>query len=419
MDYENNSWIWEGVYYYPHVFGGLMVTAALLGLSTSFFGGVGVHLPLPYTWSNLGIFHKKKSGKRRVRVYMDGCFDLMHYGHANALRQAKALGDELVVGLVSDEEILANKGPPVLSMEERLALVSGLKWVDEVITDAPYAITETFLNRLFHEYKIDYVIHGDDPCLLPDGTDAYAAAKRAGRYKQIKRTEGVSSTDIVGRIMTSLRDPKVSEDHNGTDENPQAENQSKSSHLSQFLPTSRRIVQFSDGKAPGPNARIVYIDGAFDLFHAGHVEMLKRARELGDFLLVGIHSDETVSEHRGDHYPIMHLHERSLSVLACRYVDEVIIGSPWEITKDMITTFNISAVVHGTVAEKSLDSESDPYEVPKSMGIFHLLESPKDITTTSVAQRIMANHEAYMKRNAKKALSEQRYYEEKKYVSGE
>jgi ethanolamine-phosphate cytidylyltransferase len=39
--------------------------------------------------------------------------------------------------------------------------------------------------------------------LLPDGTDAYALAKKAGRYKQIKRTEGVSSTDIVGTI-TSL-----------------------------------------------------------------------------------------------------------------------------------------------------------------------------------------------------------------------
>ncbi|XP_019446442.1 PREDICTED: ethanolamine-phosphate cytidylyltransferase-like [Lupinus angustifolius] len=419
MNYENNNWIWEGIYYYPNVFGALMVTAALLGLSTSFFGGIGVHLPLPYSWSNMGIFDKKKSGKRRVRVYMDGCFDLMHYGHANALRQAKALGDELVVGLVSDEEILANKGPPVLSMEERLALVSGLKWVDEVITEAPYAITEEFLNRLFHEYKIDYVIHGDDPCMLPDGTDAYAAAKKAGRYKQIKRTEGVSSTDIVGRIMSSLRDPTNCDDHNGADERRQEENQSKSSYISQFLPTSQRIVQFSNGKAPGPNARIVYIDGAFDLFHAGHVEILKRARKLGDFLLVGIHSDETVSGHRGNHYPIMHLHERSLSVLACRHVDEVIIGAPWQITKDMITTFDISVVVHGTVAENSLYNESDSYEVPKNMGIFHLLESPKDITTTSVAQRIMANHEAYMKRNAKKGLSEQRYYEEKKYVSGE
>lgn len=89
----------------------------------------------------------------------------------------------------------------------RLVLVSGLKWVDEVIANAPYAITEQFMNRLFNEHKIDYIIHGDDPCLLPDGTDAYALAKRAGRYKQIKRTEGVSSTDIVGTIilLISLR----------------------------------------------------------------------------------------------------------------------------------------------------------------------------------------------------------------------
>ncbi|KAJ6395136.1 hypothetical protein OIU77_020406 [Salix suchowensis] len=49
----------------------------------------------------------------------------------------------------------------------------------------------------------------------------------------------------------------------------------------------------------------------------------------------------------------MNLHERSLSVLACQYVDEVIIGAPWEVSKDMITTFNISSVVHGTVAENN------------------------------------------------------------------
>lgn len=73
-----------------------------------------------------------------------------------------------------------------------------------MISSAPYAITEDFMNRLFNEYKIDYIIHGDDPCLLPDGTDAYALAKKAGRYKQIKRTEGVSSTDIVGTASLLL-----------------------------------------------------------------------------------------------------------------------------------------------------------------------------------------------------------------------
>ncbi|KAG6414251.1 hypothetical protein SASPL_126969 [Salvia splendens] len=181
MEFESSSWIKDGVCFYPHLFGGIMITCALLSFSTSYFGMIGVP-PMPHLFPDLRVFHKKKSTKKHVRVYIDGCFDLMHYGHANALRQAKALGDELVVGVVSDEEIIANKGPPVMSMEERLALVSGLKWVDEVIPNAPYEITEEFIHRLFKDHKIDYIIHGDDPCLLPDGTDAYALAKKAGRY---------------------------------------------------------------------------------------------------------------------------------------------------------------------------------------------------------------------------------------------
>lgn len=428
VHFESHHWIWDGVYY-AHLFGGLMITAAVLGLSKSYLGGIGVP-SLPYFCPDLGIFQKKKFRKKPVRVYMDGCFDLMHYGHANALRQAKALGDELVVGVVSDEEIIANKGPPVLSMEERVVLVSGLKWVDEVITDAPYAITEKFMICLFNEYKIDYIIHGDDPCLLPDGTDAYALAKKAGRYKQIKRTEGVSSTDIVGRILSTMRERETGDRHDNTSLPGQSQKcndfqvgecNSNEAQVSHFLPTSRRIVQFSNGKGPGPEARVVYIDGAFDLFHAGHVEILKRARQLGDFLLVGVHDDETVSEHRGAHHPIMHLHERSLSVLACRYVDEVIIGAPWEVTKDMITTFNISMVVHGTVSDSDhlLCGEVDPYAAPKSMGIFRTIESPRDTTTTSVAKRIIANHDTYMKRNKKKEASEKKYYAEKKFILGD
>lgn len=65
------------------------------------------------------IFQQKKKKKRPIRVYMDGCFDMMHYGHCNALRQARALGDQLVVGVVSDAEIIANKGPPVTPLNER------------------------------------------------------------------------------------------------------------------------------------------------------------------------------------------------------------------------------------------------------------------------------------------------------------
>ncbi|XP_004302493.1 PREDICTED: ethanolamine-phosphate cytidylyltransferase [Fragaria vesca subsp. vesca] len=405
---------------------GGVVVAVGIGVGVSMLGSDrgGPHLlPLPIRW------RRKKN--RPVRVYMDGCFDMMHYGHCNALRQARALGDQLVVGVVSDAEIIVNKGPPVTPLNERMIMVKAVKWVDEVIPDAPYAITEEFMKKLFDEYDIDYIIHGDDPCVLPDGTDAYALAKKAGRYKQIKRTEGVSSTDIVGRMLLCVRERSVNENRNhsslqrqfshGHGQKLEDGGSGSGTRVSHFLPTSRRIVQFSNGKGPQSDARIIYIDGAFDLFHAGHVEILRVARELGDFLLVGIHTDQTVSANRGAHRPIMNLHERSLSVLGCRYVDEVIIGAPWEITKDVITTFNISLVVHGTVAENNnFEKETgNPYEVPISMGIFKVLASPLDITTSTIIRRIVSNHEAYQKRNDKKAASEQKYYEGKSYVTGD
>ncbi|KAJ1407206.1 Rossmann-like alpha/beta/alpha sandwich fold [Sesbania bispinosa] len=402
--------------------------AAAKWVATWVVGGVivGVSLLGLYSGQNLwafGFWKSRRRNKKPIRVYMDGCFDMMHYGHCNALRQARALGDQLIVGVVSDAEIIANKGPPVTPLHERLIMVNAVKWVDEVIPEAPYAITEEFMKKLFDEYKIDYIIHGDDPCVLPDGTDAYAHAKKAGRYKQIKRTEGVSSTDIVGRMLLCVRERSISDNHSHSSLQRQFSNgrgqkfddgvPASGTRISHFLPTSRRIVQFSNGRSPGPGARIVYIDGAFDLFHAGHVEILRLARERGDFLLVGIHTDQTVSSTRGLHRPIMNLHERSLSVLACRYVDEVIIGAPWEVSKDMITTFNISLVVHGTIAENNdfQKEQSNPYAVPISMGIFKVLESPLDITTTTIIRRIVANHEAYQKRNEKKGESEKRYYE--------
>jgi ethanolamine-phosphate cytidylyltransferase len=92
----------------------------------------------------------------------------------------------------------------------------------------------------------------------------------------------------------------------------------KETTLSRFLPTSRRLVQFSNGKVAPEGARIVYIDGAFDVFHPGHVKVLQAAKREGDFLLVGLHTDEEVQSRRGPHLPIMNLHERSLSVLACK-----------------------------------------------------------------------------------------------------
>ena len=131
--------------------------------------------------------------------------------------------------------------------------------------------------------------------------------------------------------------------------------------VSRFLPTTRRIVQFSAGMAAArPGDRVVYLDGAFDLFHPGHVAALKAARALGDFLLVGVHSDEDVRARRGVGRPIMDLHERALSVLACRFVNEVVIGAPAILTEDLLTTFNVAVVARGTTTEMTPSALTSP-----------------------------------------------------------
>jgi ethanolamine-phosphate cytidylyltransferase len=55
-----------------------------------------------------------------------------------------------------------------------------------------------------------------------------------------------------------------------------------------------------------------YVDGGFDLFHVGHIEFLRKAKELGDYLIVGIHSDYDINQHKGANHPIMTLQERVL-----------------------------------------------------------------------------------------------------------
>ncbi|GAB4856191.1 Ethanolamine-phosphate cytidylyltransferase [Ancistrocladus abbreviatus] len=80
-----------------------------------------------------------------------------------------------------------------------------------------------------------------------------------------------------------------------------------------------------------------------------------------------------------------------------------VIQRGWEISipdteqYKLITTFNISLVVHGTVAESNdfQKENENPYAVPISMDIFKVLESPLDITTTTIIKRIVSNHEAY------------------------
>lgn len=363
--------------------------------------------------------------KKPKRIWVDGCFDLTHYGHFNALRQAKQMGEYLVVGVHSDAEILKNKGPTVLTEEERYAIVASCKWVDQVVKDAPYYTTVAMLDQ----YQCDYCVHGDDITTTADGTDCYQEVKDQNRYLECKRTTGISTTELVGRMLlmttdhhSRARSNSVTSQHSIDMTNFSSVNNSKSekkAKISHFLPTSKRIVQFSSGKEPASGDKVVYVDGAFDLFHLGHIELLKRAKEMGDFLIVGVHDDQIVNEIKGSNFPVMNVHERVLSVLACRYVDEVIIGAPYTVTKDVLEkVYKVDVVVHGKTHVFSDIDGQDPYELPKSLGIYKEVDTPySHLSTEIIIERILNNRAMYEARNKKKLekarLEEQMLQQEK------
>ncbi|KZL65030.1 choline-phosphate cytidylyltransferase [Colletotrichum incanum] len=136
---------------------------------------------------------------RPVRVYADGVFDLFHLGHMRQLEQAKKAFPDvyLIVGVTGDAETHKRKGLTVLSGAERAETVRHCKWVDEVIENCPWIVTPEFLDQ----HKIDYVAHDDLPYGADEGDDIYRPIKEAGKFLVTQRTEGVSTTGIITKIV--------------------------------------------------------------------------------------------------------------------------------------------------------------------------------------------------------------------------
>ncbi|KAM3732436.1 hypothetical protein ACB098_11G061000 [Castanea mollissima] len=141
------------------------------------------------------------SSDRLVRVYADGIYDLFHFGHAGSLEQAKKSfpNTYLLVGCCSDAITHKYKGKTVMTEDERYESLRHCKWVDEVIPDAPWVITQEFLDK----HNIDYVAHDSLPYADASGAgnDVYEFVKAAGRFKETKRTDGISTSDIIMRIV--------------------------------------------------------------------------------------------------------------------------------------------------------------------------------------------------------------------------
>lgn len=136
---------------------------------------------------------------RPIRIYADGVFDLFHLGHMKQLEQAKKAFPNvaLVCGIPSDVETHKRKGLTVLTDQQRIETLQHCRWVDEVIPNAPWCVTTEFLLQ----HKIDYVAHDDLPYASTDSDDIYKPIKEMGMFLTTQRTEGISTSDIITKII--------------------------------------------------------------------------------------------------------------------------------------------------------------------------------------------------------------------------
>ncbi|KAJ5813899.1 Cytidylyltransferase [Penicillium pulvis] len=398
------------------------------------------------------------------RIWVDGCFDFSHHGHAGAMLQARQLGKALYVGIHSDQAILENKGPTVMSLDERVAAVDACRWATQSVPHAPYV---TFLPWVSH-YGCKYVVHGDDITSDSDGNDCYRYVKAAGRFKVVKRTPGISTTDLVGRMLLctknhfvkSVRGTLSGEDGSGSPEERKAAAAelvqrirdyatdesglqpgpqvwtwigSGTAKIDHEVRESGTFETLVDGKGPKPGQRVVYVDGGFDLFSSGHIEFLRKVMEMEEaegrrrgwfdpeqrekrlqehnedyapaYIVAGIHDDDVINHWKGLNYPIMNIFERGLCVLQCRYIHAVIFSAPFTPSQPYLEALPLGVphvVYHGPTTFIPLTY--DPYDAPKRMGIFQEVarHAFQHVNAGEIVGRILKSREAYEARQRAK-----------------
>ena len=127
----------------------------------------------------------------------------------------------------------------------------------------------------------------------------------------------------------------------------------------------------------------IYVAVTGDLFHYGHVSFFKKARHFGDYLMVGVHSDEDVAVFKWP--PVLNVNERVSIIKHCSLVDEVLPNAPDETTANFIKHHQIDLVV----ATKAYSKEvlNTYYKDPKRMNILKLVDYEQGISSSSIVER--------------------------------
>lgn len=138
---------------------------------------------------------RRRKQETKIRIYIDGVWDLFHHGHANAIKQAKATfeNSEIIVGINTDKDCELYQGKPVLTEEERRIQIQSCRYVDKIIAPAPWYPSLEFIKR----HNIDFVAHDETPYQSEEMDDIYFEAKLAGKFIRTFRTPGVSTSELI------------------------------------------------------------------------------------------------------------------------------------------------------------------------------------------------------------------------------
>lgn len=136
-----------------------------------------------------------------ITVFTNGCFDIIHPGHIYLLEQARLLGTKLIVGINSDASVKAIKGDsrPYFSQEERMAVLKGLRWVDEV-----FVFDETTPEKLIKKIKPNVLVKGGD-WATNEIIGGKFVEKNGGKVYSIPLKAGYSSSRIVEKIQKNSK----------------------------------------------------------------------------------------------------------------------------------------------------------------------------------------------------------------------
>jgi D-beta-D-heptose 7-phosphate kinase/D-beta-D-heptose 1-phosphate adenosyltransferase len=154
-----------------------------------------------YTLDDVLALRDRLRTEGKTVVFTNGVFDLVHPGHVRYLREARALGDALIVGVNSDGSVRANKGPdrPVTPEAERAEILAALAGVDAVVIfdDAtPHAV----IAALQPDVLVKGADWGEDAIVGRNVVEA-----RGGRVVRIPIEDGYSTTTIIERVRGTSR----------------------------------------------------------------------------------------------------------------------------------------------------------------------------------------------------------------------